>query len=117
MDRQAAIEYLRKHIDKYKGKTTSISFVDNVIPKSYIKNVLPNISIPDNFQLFYEVRTNLNTEDLQVLKKSRVLKVQAGIESLANSTLKIMNKGTTQVKNIAFIKIRPLPFLSEQGFA
>jgi ribosomal peptide maturation radical SAM protein 1 len=78
--------------------------VDNIMPKDYPAEVFPFLRTPDNVRIFYEVRVNLTEEDMQVLSKSGVKRIQPGIESLATSTLKSMRKGTTAFQNVLFLK-------------
>ena len=78
--------------------------VDNILPKSYLQEVLPHMKTPDNVSLFYEVKADLSESDVQVLAKARVKVIQPGIESLATSTLKLMKKGTSAFRNLALLK-------------
>src|SRR5262249_12929739 len=93
-----------KGLFKYADRCTGIEAVDNILPKSYIKDVLPNIDTPAGVRIFYEVKADLSAEDLEVLAKAGVRKIQPGIESLATSTLKLMQKGTNAFINLIFLK-------------
>ncbi|HUK88749.1 MAG TPA: RiPP maturation radical SAM protein 1, partial [Blastocatellia bacterium] len=70
----------------------------------YLHEVLPLVETPDTMSIFYEVKADLSEQDVQVLAKARVTKIQPGIESLATSTLKLMKKGTTAFQNLALLK-------------
>jgi ribosomal peptide maturation radical SAM protein 1 len=78
--------------------------VDNILPKNYIKEVLPHIEPPENVELFYEVKADLSRADVEVLSKARVKRIQPGIEALCSSTLKLMKKGTTAFQNLTLLK-------------
>lgn len=78
--------------------------VDNILPKSYLTDVLPKVNTPSRSELFYEVKADLSESDVQVLAKARVMRIQPGIESLATSTLKLMKKGTTVFQNLMLLK-------------
>lgn len=78
--------------------------VDNILPRSYLRDVLPHLETPSNVEIFYEVKADLTREEMQVLADARVRIIQPGIESLATSTLKLMKKGTTALQNVAFLK-------------
>lgn len=78
--------------------------VDNILPRSYLEDVLPRLETPATTSLFYEVKADLGESDFQVLDRARVRFVQPGIEALATQTLKRMKKGTTAFQNLAFLK-------------
>jgi ribosomal peptide maturation radical SAM protein 1 len=89
---------------KYSDRCQHLESVDNILPKNYIKEVLPNIDTPAGVQIFYEVKADLGENDIRVLAGAGVRKIQPGIESLATSTLKLMRKGTTVFINLELLK-------------
>ena len=89
---------------KYAPKVAEFEAVDNILPKSYLQDVLPFIDTPQTSIIFYEVKADLSEQDVQVLAKARVKLIQPGIESLATSTLKLMKKGTSAFQNIMLLK-------------
>jgi len=89
---------------KYADSCDRFSCVDNILPKSYIDQVFPQIEPPENVVIFYEVKADLTEQDLKLLSEKRVKSLQPGIEALATSTLKLMKKGTTAFGNIQFLK-------------
>ena len=89
---------------EFAPQVSRMDAVDNILPKSYLQEVLPYIKTPDNVSLFYEVKADLSESDVQTLAKARVKIVQPGIESLATSTLKLMKKGTSAFRNLALLK-------------
>ena len=78
--------------------------VDNILPKSYLQEVLPYLDPPENVELFYEVKADLSRADVETLARAHVKRIQPGIESLATSTLKLMRKGTTAYQNLNLLK-------------
>lgn len=78
--------------------------VDNILPKSYLTEVLPNLEMPSTMTLFYEVKSDLKERDLQVLAKARCRIIQPGIESINTSTLRLMKKGASAFQNIQLLK-------------
>jgi len=54
--------------------------------------------------LFYEVRPKLKKSQIKLLADAGVTRVQPGIESLSTEVLQLMDKGTTQIVNIQFLK-------------
>lgn len=90
---------------RYEGRIASLSAVDNILPKSYLRDVLPFLKTPEGLTIFYEVKADLSEEDIATLKRARVDQIQPGIEALATSTLKLMKKGTTAFQNIQLLKL------------
>jgi magnesium-protoporphyrin IX monomethyl ester (oxidative) cyclase len=90
---------------RYSGRSNSIQAVDNILPKNYLEQVLPFLETPADMDIFYEVKADLNEQEIAVLAKARVNRIQPGIESLATSTLKLMKKGTSAVQNVNFLKM------------
>jgi ribosomal peptide maturation radical SAM protein 1 len=90
---------LFQHADRVR----ELQSVDNILPKSYLTDVLPYLDTPPNVFMFYEVKADLSEEDFRVLAKSRVLRIQPGIEALNTSTLKLMRKGTSVFQNLQFL--------------
>ena len=88
----------------YAPRVSRLEAVDNILPKEYLKDVLPFVRTPENVEIFYEVKADLTEIDVQVLAKARVKQIQPGIESLATSTLKLMKKGTSAFRNLALLK-------------
>jgi ribosomal peptide maturation radical SAM protein 1 len=88
----------------YSSKVSRLEAVDNILPREYLKDVLPFMQTPENVEIFYEVKADLTESDVQLLAKARVKHIQPGIESLATSTLKLMKKGTSAFRNLALLK-------------
>jgi magnesium-protoporphyrin IX monomethyl ester (oxidative) cyclase len=88
---------------QYAGRCTHLQSVDNILPKSYLTDVLPLLDTPPTMELFYEVKADLTEEDFRVLARARVLSIQPGIEALNTSTLKRMRKGTSVFQNLQFL--------------
>ena len=95
---------LFQSVFKYANRTSVVECVDNIMPKNYVREVLPFLEPPPEASIFYEVKADLTEDDLQVLRKAQVKAIQPGIEALATSTLKLMKKGTTAFGNIIFLK-------------
>jgi magnesium-protoporphyrin IX monomethyl ester (oxidative) cyclase len=89
---------------QYAGRTTHLSCVDNIMPKSYVREVFSDLNTPPDVSIFYEVKADLSEEDMRVLARARVNKIQPGIEALNTSTLKLMRKGTSVFQNLALLK-------------
>jgi ribosomal peptide maturation radical SAM protein 1 len=89
---------------QHAGTVSHFEAVDNILPKNYLKDVLPFVATPPGAQLFYEVKADLSEQDMVTLAKARVKRIQPGIESLSTSTLKLMKKGTSVFQNLFLLK-------------
>jgi ribosomal peptide maturation radical SAM protein 1 len=77
---------------------------DNIMPKSYPKEVFAKLDPPAGVSLFYEIKVPMSEHDMAVLSQARVTRIQPGIEALSTGTLKLMNKGTTAFLNLQFLR-------------
>ncbi|HEV7474827.1 MAG TPA: RiPP maturation radical SAM C-methyltransferase [Pyrinomonadaceae bacterium] len=89
---------------KFAPQVSRLDAVDNILPKSYLQEVLPLVNTPESMSIFYEVKADLSESDVQTLAKARVKLIQPGIESLATTTLKLMKKGTSAFRNLLLMK-------------
>lgn len=86
-------------------KTEAIDVVDNILDMKYFETVIPALAKANRpIQLFYEVKSNLKREQVALLKKAGIGRIQPGIESLSDHVLKLMRKGTTGLRNIQLLK-------------
>lgn len=88
---------------EHRERCSDLSSVDNILPRSYLSDVLPYLDTPPTMKLFYEVKADLTEPDFRVLQRARVLRIQPGIESLNTGTLKLMRKGTSVFQNLQFL--------------
>jgi ribosomal peptide maturation radical SAM protein 1 len=84
--------------------TTCYGAVDNILPLSYLDQVLPRLRPPEGVAIFYEVKSNLDEDQVRVMAESGVRVVQPGIESLSTTVLKLMQKGVSAFQNLRFLK-------------
>ncbi len=57
-----------------------------------------------DWSVFYETKSNMGRRDIARMASAGVTWVQPGIESLVTPSLKAMNKGTTAIQQISFLK-------------
>lgn len=84
-------------------RARKLSCVDNIMPKSYPREVFTQLATPPGVSIFYEVKADLTSEELALMSAAGVDAVQPGIEALATSTLRLMRKGMTSVRNVRFL--------------
>ncbi len=81
------------------------SMADNVMPPGYMTSLLPHLEHSQaSCNLFYEIRPGFRRENIRQLAAAGVRHVQAGIESLHDRLLEVMNKGVQSLQNIALLK-------------
>lgn len=100
---ELAVEHINT-LFNYAPRVRRYESVDNILDKSYLREVLPNVKTPNDAIIFYETKADLTEEEVKVLADARVKEIQPGIESLATTTLQLMRKGTTVFTNIYFLK-------------
>lgn len=89
---------------KFVPRSKSFEGVDNILPMSYLDDVIPHLNTPPNVKILYEVKANLKQEQVEALAKAGMTRIQPGIEALSTSTLKLMKKGSSAFINLALIK-------------
>lgn len=93
-----------RHLSAKYG-VTRFQAVDNILDVKHIKTVFCELSAGgDAFDFFYEVKANLTFEQLRDLASAGVSWVQPGIESLDTLVLTLMDKGTTLLQNVCFLR-------------
>jgi magnesium-protoporphyrin IX monomethyl ester (oxidative) cyclase len=102
MSPDSALRYLR-HVLRYTSRCSRFMCVDNIMPKNFVRDVWPSLENVERALLFYEVKANLTADDLAVLSKAGVKKIQPGIEALTTSTLQLMKKGSSGCNNVRFL--------------
>lgn len=82
-----------------------LAMIDNILPHSYFRTVLPRLAreLPPA-KIFYETKSNLNLEQVQLLVRAGVERIQPGIEALSSSLLRRMKKGVLARQNLALLR-------------
>jgi ribosomal peptide maturation radical SAM protein 1 len=84
-----------------------LSFSDNILSRQYMKSVLPQWAADDEgskARKFFEVKANMTRDEIALLKRAGIVQIQPGIESLVDSTLRVMGKGVSGAQNIALLR-------------
>ena len=82
-----------------------IQAVDNIISHDYFRTLLPMLKERQlGVTFFYEIKSNLRRDQIQLMREAGILAVQPGIESLSSRVLKLMKKGVTGIQNIQLLK-------------
>jgi ribosomal peptide maturation radical SAM protein 1 len=92
--------------DRY--KPTLVYCTDSIAPVNYGDEVWPALADARqegrDWKIFYETKSNLRRKQIAALAAAGVTTVQPGIESLSTPSLKLMDKGSTGLRQIAFLK-------------
>jgi ribosomal peptide maturation radical SAM protein 1 len=85
--------------------TRQVCMVDNIMPHSYFKTLLPRLSeeLP-GLHIFYEQKSNLSLANVVALKKAGIHVIQPGIEALSSALLRRMKKGVSAAQNLALLR-------------
>ena len=90
-------------------RAVALVATDNIIAMPYFDKLLPQLAaLPREpgrpLQLFYEIKSNLTSEQVELLAAAGVRAVQPGIESFSDEVLALMDKGCTGLGQVQFVK-------------
>ena len=89
-------------IERYEPQ--QIEMHDLIIDIKYFDDLFPKLAkFNHNVEIFFETKAYLTREQLEILVEAGVTRIQAGIESLSDNTLKRMYKGVSATTNIRFL--------------
>ena len=79
--------------------------VDLIFDPGYLRQVLPRLrDAAHDFGLFYEIKSNLRREHVELLRDAGTHFLQPGIESLSTPILQATRKGVTAFQNVRLLK-------------
>jgi ribosomal peptide maturation radical SAM protein 1 len=82
-----------------------ITMTDNIMPLPYFHDLLPRVIDESlDLEIFYEIKANLNSHQVSLLKRSGVNLIQPGIEALSTTVLQRLRKGVTAAQNIRLLR-------------
>lgn len=89
----------------------SIGATDNILDLSFFKTVFPALKQwrearppEEHLHLFYEMKSNVKKEQLQMARQAGLVWAQPGIESFNDHILHLMDKGATGIQQMQYIK-------------
>lgn len=86
---------------------TKFAVADLILDMKYFKTVLPHLTAEHGdppYLFYYETKANLSEEQVDLLRRAGVRWIQPGVESLHDDVLKLMDKGSTALGNVALLK-------------
>ncbi|MCO5973215.1 RiPP maturation radical SAM C-methyltransferase [Actinoallomurus soli] len=85
--------------------THRVDAVDNILDMAYLSSFCAELAERRwDLNLFFEVKANLTREQLAVMRRAGVRRIQPGIESLSTHVLGLMRKGSSKLINIRLLK-------------
>ncbi|MEU7916104.1 RiPP maturation radical SAM C-methyltransferase [Microbispora bryophytorum] len=79
--------------------------VDNILDTAYLEDMLPKlVDAGVTYDIFYEVKANLRRDQLALLRRAGVRRIQPGIESLSSHVLRLMRKGVRASDNVNLLR-------------
>lgn len=89
----------------HRYRVVHLTASDYNVSRTHRRNLFARLAGLDlDIECFYEVRADLTKDELAVMKKAGVVKVQPGIESFSTELLKLMKKGTTRIRQVQFLR-------------
>lgn len=80
---------------------TRFDATDNIVERKKMAQLMNGLADLDlGVDLFYEIKSNVSPEDVQMMRKAGIKRVQPGIESFSSRVLKIMSKGVSGLQNV-----------------
>jgi ribosomal peptide maturation radical SAM protein 1 len=93
------LDLVRRH------RILDVWVTDNIIDMGYLSSLAPRLAESGyDLRLSYEIKSNLNREQLTALYLAGVSYVQPGVESLSSRVLKLMDKGVTGCQNVRLLR-------------
>lgn len=98
------IDEVQLQAERYQNKR--IVMVDSIMNMDYLRTVFPSLSQKEEtYHIFYEARANLTRAHFEQLVSAGVQFLQCGIESLHDTMLKLLNKGSSATLNIRMLRL------------
>ena len=96
----AELDYLsqRYHFKRFQ-------LTDNILSKEHLDRLLPLLAEQQKGYVFFaEIKSNINRQQLKLLRQAGFYFVQPGIESLQDDLLSLMNKGNRGIRHVELLK-------------
>jgi ribosomal peptide maturation radical SAM protein 1 len=80
---------------------------DNILDMGAFQTLLPGFSAmhaEHGFEFFYEVKSNLRTDQVAALSNAGIVEIQPGIESFSDHILEVMDKGCTGLNQVRVLR-------------
>ena len=79
---------------------------DAILDMHYFKEFLPRLAAEGPaIRMFWQMKANLRADQLELLARAGVTRIQPGIEALDSELLTLMKKGCTMLQNVQILKL------------
>lgn len=79
---------------------------DNILDPRYFQEFLPRLAAQDRrLTIYYELKANIRPEQITLLARAGVRKIQPGIETFDTEILELIDKGCTKLQNVQLLKL------------
>ena len=79
---------------------------DNILDPRYFEEFIPRLADQGpRLTIYYQMKVNLRPEQLTLLSRAGIKKIQPGIESLDREILKLIDKGCTMLQNVQALRL------------
>ena len=105
--RRKSAERLRSEIETLVERygVEDVWAADYILDPAAFEDLIPQLAEQRaHRELFFEVKANLTHQQLVALAQAGITRIQPGIESLDDSVLRLMRKGTTAWQNVQLLK-------------
>src|SRR5215471_13339086 len=88
------------------GELIDLVCVDNILDMTYFKELLPRIAAGKRrIVMHVETKSNLRRDQIELMARAGLRKIQPGIESLDSEVLRLMDKGCTMLQNVQTLRL------------
>jgi magnesium-protoporphyrin IX monomethyl ester (oxidative) cyclase len=102
-DQRRVVEEFKYLAERHGLNTFEV--VDNILDMKYFDTMIPALAGEEQgYDIFYETKSNLRRDQLQKMAAAGIRWLQPGIESLDDTVLKLIAKGTTGRQNLQLMK-------------
>ncbi len=90
-------------VTKYQARRFQIT--DNLAPRTIRKELASAIAATGgDYEMFWEIRPDIRPSELDLFFAAGITNLQPGIESFSGHVIKLLNKGTSGIWNLAFLR-------------
>jgi ribosomal peptide maturation radical SAM protein 1 len=105
-DPNVAVQQIKSLVALFPNSDHVVSFVDNIIPSDYYASFVPVLQEAKlDREFFYEIKINVKEHQVAALAAAGIRHLQPGIESFSDNLLKRMEKGSSRLQNVHFLRM------------
>lgn len=88
-----------------KYRVVNLTAADWIISRKSRARIFQRLKELDfDIECFYETRADLDKSEIELMRDAGIMKIQPGIESFSTELLKLMNKGTSRIRHVQFLR-------------